>query len=256
MKFNKIFFVTSLVLCFSLGYGQTYLKSDRNDATTEILSKILKEIEGLKKGQEKLANDLKALKVKAPAAPKKSAGTPAQTAIVKNVPIGNSMVLGNPDAPITIVKWTDFQWPYCAKSVGLMDDILKLHPNDVKVVVKNFPLSFHKQARLAAKYALAASRQGKYKEMYHMIMENFRKLKTNPDLPLEYAQELGLNMVQFKADAKDPVWEELIKKESKELQDNFERKSVPKFLVAGKEPKGRDLKTFSDMIKAELAKTK
>ena len=109
MKFNKIFFVTSLVLCFSLGYGQTYLKSDRNDSNTEILSKILKEIEGLKKGQEKLANDLKALKVKAPAAPKKSAGTPAQTAIVKNVPIGNSMVLGNPDAPITIVKWTDFQ---------------------------------------------------------------------------------------------------------------------------------------------------
>ena len=43
------------------------------------------------------------------------------------------------------------------------------YPNDVKVVVKNFPLSFHKQARTAAKYALAADRQGKYKEMYHMI---------------------------------------------------------------------------------------
>ena len=138
----------------------------------------------------------------------------------------------------------------------MIDDILKLHPNDVKVVVKNFPLSFHKQARDAAKYALAASRQGKYKEMYHMIMENFRQLKTNPDLPLEYAQELGLNMAQFKADAKDPVWEELIKKESLELSQNFERKSVPKFLVAGKEPKGRDLKTFSDMIKAELLKSK
>jgi len=89
-----------------------------------------------------------------------------------------------------------------------------------------------------------------------MIMENFRQLKTNPDLPLEYAQELGLNMAQFKADAKDPAWEELIKKESLELSQNFERKSVPKFLVAGKEPKGRDLKTFSDMIKAELAKSK
>lgn len=137
-----------------------------------------------------------------------------------------------------------------------MDDILKLHPNDVKVVVKNFPLSFHKQARLAAKYALAASRQGKYKEMYHMIMENFRKLKTNPDLPLEYAQELGLNMAQFKADAKDPVWEELIKKESKELQDNFERKSVPKFLVAGKEPSARNIDAWSAIIDLELKKIK
>jgi predicted DsbA family dithiol-disulfide isomerase len=136
----------------------------------------------------------------------------------------------------------------------MMDDILELHKDEVKVVVKNFPLSFHKQARLAAKYALAASRQGKYKEMYHMIMENFRKLKTNEDLPLEYAQELGLNMAQFKADAKDPAWEELIKIESKQLQDNFERKSVPKFLVAGQEPKGRDLATFSTMIRAELEK--
>ena len=37
-----------------------------------------------------------------------------------------------------------------------------------------------------------------------------------------------------------------------ELSNNFERKSVPKFLVAGKEPKGRDLQTFSDMVKAAL----
>tara|TARA_B100001123_G_C15246767_1_gene1001237 strand:- start:856 stop:1266 length:411 start_codon:yes stop_codon:yes gene_type:complete len=136
----------------------------------------------------------------------------------------------------------------------LIDDVLKKYPNDVKVVVKNFPLSFHKQARKAAKYALAASRQGKYKEMYHMIMENFRKLKANEDLPLEYAQALGLDMAQFKKDAEDPYFEDLIKKESLELAQNFERKSVPKFLVAGKEPSGRSLEAWSEMIDAELKK--
>ena len=46
----------------------------------------------------------------------------------------------------------------------------------------------------------------------------------------------------------------LSSKEAKELSDNFARKSVPKFLVAGKEPAGRDLKTWSDLIKAELKK--
>ena len=140
-----------------------------------------------------------------------------------------------------------------------------MHPNDVKVVIKNFPLNFHKQARDAAKYALASDRQkicgtakneSCYKDMYHMIMADFRKLKTNPKLPLEYAEQLGLDMVKFKQDAKDPAFEALIKKESKELQDNFERKSVPKFLVAGREPKSRDLQTFSDMIKAKLAELK
>ena len=184
---------------------------------------------------------------------------------MKNIPIGDSIVLGNPNAPVTIIKWTDFQWPYCAKSVGLIDDILEMHPNDVKVVIKNFPLNFHKQARDAAKYALASNRQkvcgpskneSCYKDMYHMIMKDFRKLKTNPELPLEFAEQLGLDMIKLKQDVKDPAFEALIKKESLELSQNFERKSVPKFLVAGKVPTGRDLQTFSDMIKAKLAELK
>ena len=138
----------------------------------------------------------------------------------------------------------------------MVDDILEKYPNDVKVVVKNFPLSFHKQARKAAKYALAADRQGKYKEMYHMIMENFRKLKANEDLPLEYARELGLDINKFKQDAADPYFEELIKKESLELAQNFERKSVPKFLIAGQEPSDRTVEAWSALIDAELKNKK
>ena len=134
----------------------------------------------------------------------------------------------------------------------MIDDVLAKYPDDVKVVVKNFPLSFHKKARKAAKYALAAGRQGKYKEMYHMIMENFRKLKANEDLPLEYAAELGLDVSKLKKDADDPYFEELIKKESLELAQNFERKSVPKFLVAGQEPSGRTVEAWSAIIDAEL----
>ena len=98
---------------------------------------------------------------------------------VYNIAEAGSVVLGNPNASVTIIKWTDYQWPYCAKSVSLVDDILEKYPNDVKVVIKNFPLSFHKQARRAAQYALAADRQGKFKEMYHAIMNDFRKLKEN-----------------------------------------------------------------------------
>ena len=103
-----------------------------------------------------------------------------------------------------------------------------------------------------------------YKDMYHLIFcgttkkvavtecNAWRKLKTNPDLPYEYAAELGLDIVKLKKDVKDPALENLIKQEALELSNNFERKSVPKFLVAGKEPKGRDLQTFSNMIKEAL----
>ena len=136
-----------------------------------------------------------------------------------------------------------------------MDDILKKYPNDVKVLIKNFPLSFHKQAMKAAQYALAADKQGKYKEMYHAIMEDFRKLKTNEDLPLEIGAKMGLNVEKLKADAADPAIIAQINKEINQLKNSgIPRLSVPKFLVAGKEPQGRDLATFAAMNDAELKK--
>ena len=58
----------------------------------------------------------------------------------------------------------------------MVDDVLKKYPEDVKVVIKDFPLSFHKQARLAAQYVLASRKQGgdeKYKELYHKVFESF-----------------------------------------------------------------------------------
>ena len=58
----------------------------------------------------------------------------------------------------------------------------------MKVVIKNFPLSFHKQAYKAAQYVSAAQEQGKYKELYHKVFENYKKLKNNEDLPLELGE--------------------------------------------------------------------
>jgi hypothetical protein len=56
----------------------------------------------------------------------------------------------------------------------LVDEVLAKYPNDVKVVFKSFPLSSHKQAFKAAKYSIAAGRQGKFKEMFKAIFDNDR----------------------------------------------------------------------------------
>ena len=139
----------------------------------------------------------------------------------------------------------------------MVDDLMKKYPNDLKLVIKNFPLSFHKQATKAAKYALAADKQGKYYEMYKKIMENFRQLKSNEDLPVQYAQELGLNMNQFNNDWKLPEIAQQIETEISQLKNSgIPRLSVPKFLINGKEPQGRSLEVFSALIDAELKKRK
>jgi len=136
-----------------------------------------------------------------------------------------------------------------------VDDVLKMYPNDVKVVVKNFPLSFHTEAKRAAQYALAANKQGKYKEFYHALMKDFRKLKGNADFALEVAQSLSLNIDQLKRDADSKEIADQIETEINQLRNSgIPRLSVPKFLIAGKEPQGRDLGTFSTMIDEALKK--
>ena len=107
MRLNKIFLIIGIFLFSSVIHTETYLKSNK-DSNTELLSKILKELESLKKGQEKLASDIKTLKG-SKNNPPKAKPTAAQSAVVKDIPIGNSIVLGNPKAPVTIIKWTDFQ---------------------------------------------------------------------------------------------------------------------------------------------------
>ena len=140
----------------------------------------------------------------------------------------------------------------------MIEDLHKKYPNDLKIVVKQFPLSFHKQARKASLYALAAERQGKYKEMSNKIFENYRNLKSNEDLPRQYAEELGLDMAKFDQDMKDPALDARITKEMNQMrQSGIPRLSVPKFLINGKEPQGgRDLANYSAIIDAELKKKK
>jgi len=100
----KAFLFLSIFLFGATLQSQSYIKEDEN---TKILKEILKEISELKKGQDKLSKEIATLKAAQSNNQNKSDGNKAST--IKNVPVGNSMVLGNPKAPVTIVKWTDFQ---------------------------------------------------------------------------------------------------------------------------------------------------
>lgn len=72
---------------------------------------------------------------------------------------GNEPTFGGKDVAVTVVEYSDFQCPYCAKGVEIMDAIKKAYGNKIKIVFKNFPLSFHKDAAKAAEAALCANEQ-------------------------------------------------------------------------------------------------
>ncbi len=71
----------------------------------------------------------------------------------------NFPVRGNPDAPITIVEFSDFQCPYCARASTTVEQVLAKYPEDVRIAYAHFPLDFHPWARPAAIGAVCAAKQ-------------------------------------------------------------------------------------------------
>jgi len=91
---------------------------------------------------------------------------------VYTIPEGVSPILGNRNAPVTIVEFSDFQCPFCARFYSAIKDVMAAYPGRVRVMVKNFPLPFHPNARPAAKLAMAANEQGKFQGMMEALLAN------------------------------------------------------------------------------------
>jgi len=129
--------------------------------------------------------------------PAPAAGAEPEAAPVKNVEPGNSPSRGPKDAPLTVVLFSDFQCPFCGRVEPSITELEKTYAGKVRVVWKNFPLSFHNNAKPAAEAAMAANEQGKFWEMHDTLFKNQQNLDA---ASLEkYAKEIGLDMGKFKS---------------------------------------------------------
>jgi protein-disulfide isomerase len=115
----------------------------------------------------------------------------------KEIEIGDSPAKGPPNAPVVIVEFADFECPACAAAMPLLDKLYEAHPNKLRVVFKNFPLSTHPNAEIAARAAVAAHRQGKFWEMHDRMFEAGAPLD-RPRLE-RIARDLGLDVKKFVA---------------------------------------------------------
>ena len=123
-------------------------------------------------------------------------------------------VTGAADAKVTIVEFSDFQCPYCAQAVEQARIILARHPNDVRLVFKQFPLDDHSQAELAAEAALSAHAQGKFWPMHDKLYDNFRTINRN-NLMI-WAGELNLDMKKFTEDLSTGKYKQAVANEEKQ----------------------------------------
>jgi len=126
---------------------------------------------------------------------------------------------------------------------------LAAYPDKVRVIIKNFPLPFHPNARPAAKLALAANEQGKYQQMMQSLLENGGDVS---DAKIkEYAQKIGLNYNKLMADYKnkDAQWEKQIQDDMQLVQSSDVR-GTPTFFLNGHKTQARD----DSSLKAEIDK--
>ena len=93
-------------------------------------------------------------------------------AIADSVVVPGALVKGPPDAPITIVEFSDFQCPFCASAQAVLKQVLEAYPNEVKIVFRHFPLERHPEAKIAAEAAECAARQGKFWEYHDRLFAN------------------------------------------------------------------------------------
>jgi protein-disulfide isomerase len=79
---------------------------------------------------------------------------------------------GPKTAKVTIVEFSDFQCPFCSKGKKVMEEVVAKYGNKVRVVFRDFPLSFHDKAQKAAEAGQCANEQGKFWEMHDWMFDN------------------------------------------------------------------------------------
>lgn len=162
--------------------------------------------------------------------------------IVADVSIDDDPFLGEKGAPITVIEFSDYQCPFCARFAAETFPNLKKEYVDsgkVKYVFRDFPLPFHQYAQKAAEAASCAGEQGKYWEMHDKLFQNQAALQV-ADLEVA-AKELPVDMNTFISCLDHGTYESEI---GKDIQDGSKAgvKGTPSFFVgltnSGKSIKG------------------
>jgi protein-disulfide isomerase len=180
---------------------------------------------------------LKVLEDTAPApAPQPKPGPRVEDlSTVYRVGLGNSTVIGKPDAPVTVVWFVDYQCPFSEKANVNVSKLLESHGDAIRLVIKNNPQPRHPGAPLAAEAALAAGSLGKFRAMHDKLFAS-RDAQSRQDLE-KYAKELALDTKLFGAAIDGHQYLPTIKQEQKTARA-LGTTSTPTYFINGLKYKG------------------
>lgn len=179
---------------------------------------------------------------------------PTPTAAPVKVSAEDDAVLGNKNAKVTMIEFSDYECPFCGRHfTDTYPQIKKdyIDTGKVKLVFRDFPLSFHQSAQKAAEAAECAGEQGKYYEMHDKLYSNQQALDVAS--LKKYAQELGLNTAKFNDCLDTGKMAAEVKKDLADGQ-SYGVQGTPAFFINGNLISGaQQYSVFKQAIDAALA---
>jgi protein-disulfide isomerase len=164
-----------------------------------------------------------------------------------------SPFLGNEHAPITIVKFEDFQCPFCKQAQPAFTSVLNRYDGKVRLVHKDLPLdSIHPAARQASEAARCAHEEGKFWTYHDKLYEHAPNHTIN-DLR-SYAREVGLKQSSFEQCLTSGKYKVAVQKDVSEgVQLGIN--GTPTFFINGRELSGaQPVEAIVQIIDEELAR--
>jgi protein-disulfide isomerase len=174
---------------------------------------------------------------------------------VKEIALEDSPSKGNPSAPVLLVEFADFQCPACRAARPVVEETMKKHEGQTRLVFKHFPLAIHQYAEKAARGARAAQAQGKFWEMYAALFDNQERL--SPAVVDELAKGLGLDMAKFSKDMDSESMADAVSRDRKQ-GERLDIQSTPTLYINGRQfPATPDFaEELSEWIDLEVELTK
>jgi protein-disulfide isomerase len=180
-----------------------------------------------------------------------SANKPLEPAKQQSIAAADAPSFGPADSKVTLVEFSDFQCPFCSRAATAVKELKTKYGTKVHFVFRQFPLSFHQNAHLAAEASLAANAQGKFWEFHDKVFENQKALER--DALEKYAKEVGLKIDQFKKALDGKEFAAKVDADMK-LGNDVAVSGTPTLFVNGKRVQNpTDVASVSKMIDDALA---
>lgn len=163
---------------------------------------------------------------------------PVGLKLIRPIDPDRDHIRGDPNAPLTLVEYGDYECPFCSRATGSIDEVAEHFGQRLRYVWRHLPLErVHPRAFDAARAAEAAGLQGKYFEMGKMLFAHQDDLEWS-DI-YRYANAIGLDLEQFDQDVRvHPT--KVLHRVQDDAQDAelMDLNSTPTFFVNGKRHKG------------------